>query len=77
MAFKQSFKYLKNEKITFIKVILKLECLFFQNIYVLFFIFYIHRAISTQTNPKSDLGEKKFAKWLLLYFAFLRKETIF
>jgi len=34
MAFKQSFKYLKNEKITFIKVILKLECLFHQNIYI-------------------------------------------
>jgi len=36
MAFKQSFKYLKNEKINFIKVILKLECLFDHYIYILF-----------------------------------------
>ncbi len=34
MVFKQSFKYLKNEKINFIKVILKLECLFYRNIYM-------------------------------------------
>jgi len=32
MVFKQSFKYFKNEKINFIEVILKLECLFYQNI---------------------------------------------
>jgi len=31
-----SFKYLKNEKIIFTKVILKLEGLFYQNIYILF-----------------------------------------
>jgi len=36
MVFKQSFKYLTNEKIIFIKAILKLECLFYQNIYLLF-----------------------------------------
>jgi hypothetical protein len=35
MVFKQSFKYLKNEKINLSKVILKLECLFYQNIYML------------------------------------------
>ena len=35
MVFKQNFKYLKNEKINFIKVILKLECLFYQNIYII------------------------------------------
>ncbi len=35
MAFKQRFKYEKNEKVNFIKVILKLECLFYQNIYIL------------------------------------------
>jgi len=33
MVFKQGFKYLKNEKISFIKVILKPACLFYQNIY--------------------------------------------
>ena len=36
MVFKQSFKYLKNDKINFIKVILKLECLVYQNIFILF-----------------------------------------
>jgi len=41
MVFKQSFKYLKNEKNNFIIVILKLECLFYQYKYVLFhFILY-------------------------------------
>ncbi len=41
MVFKQSFKYLKNEKINLSKVILKLECLFCQNIYIIssYFIF--------------------------------------
>jgi hypothetical protein len=34
MVFKQSFKYLKNEKINLSKVILKLECMFYQNIYI-------------------------------------------
>ena len=34
MVFKQSFKYLKNEKNNFIKVILKQECLFYQYIYI-------------------------------------------
>ena len=32
--FKQSFKYLKNKKINFSKVILKLECLLYINIYI-------------------------------------------
>jgi len=60
MVFKQSFKYLKNEKINFIKVIIKQECLFYQNIYIYYFIlFYIRRAILTQTNPKKGLIEKK------------------
>jgi hypothetical protein len=41
-------------------VILKLECLFYQSIYILYLIlFYIRRAISTQTNPKKGLIEKK------------------
>jgi len=58
MVFKQSFKYLKNKKINLSKVILKLECLFYQNIYY-FILFYIRRAILTQTNPKKGLIEKK------------------
>ena len=36
LVFKQSFKYSKNEKINLSKVILKLECLFYQNKYILF-----------------------------------------
>ncbi len=62
MVFKQSFKYLKNEKINFIKVILKLECLFYQKIYIYIYyliLFYIRRAILTQTNEKKPLIEKK------------------
>jgi len=51
----------KMKKINFIKVIIKLECLFYQNMYILFNLFYIRRPISTQTNPKSGLGEKKLA----------------
>jgi len=39
MAFKPSFKCFKNEKIIFIQVILKLESLLFQNIYI--FLYYI------------------------------------
>ena len=39
MFFKQSFKYFKNEKIILIQVTLKLECLFYQNIYILFCIY--------------------------------------
>jgi len=38
LAFKQSFKYLKNEKINLSKVFLKLECLFYLNIYILFYL---------------------------------------
>jgi hypothetical protein len=34
MVFKQRFKYLKNEKINFIRLILKQECLIYQNIYI-------------------------------------------
>jgi len=36
LVFKESFKYLKNEKINLSKVILKLECLFYQNIFIIF-----------------------------------------
>jgi len=49
MVFKQRFKYLTSEKINFIKVILKLECLFYHNI-----LFYIRRAILTQIQKRSN-----------------------
>jgi len=50
------------DDINFIKVILKLECLFYQNFYIYIYyciLFYIRRAISTQTNPKKGLIEEK------------------
>ena len=57
MVFKQSFKYLKNEKINFIKGILKLEYLFYQNTQILFHLILYSYFISTQTNdfPKKNL----------------------
>ena len=62
LVFKQSFKYLKNEIINLSKVILKLECLFYLNIYIYnFILFYIRRAILTQTNTKKGLIEKNIA----------------
>jgi hypothetical protein len=45
--------------INLIKVIIKLEGLFYQNIYILFDRCYVCRTISTQTNQKSVQGEKK------------------
>ncbi len=55
MVFKPSFKCLKNEK-SVIKVILKPECLFYQNIYIYFFIlFYIRRANLTQTKKSGSV----------------------
>ena len=60
MVFKQSFKYLKNKKIDFIKVILKLQYLLYLNIYIFcyYYILYICRAITTQKNPKSVTVKK-------------------
>ena len=40
MVFKPSFKCLKNEKINFIKVILKLDTLLSLNIYIILIILY-------------------------------------
>jgi len=65
LGFKQRFEYSKNEKINFIKVILKLECLFYHIIFC-FILFYIRRAISTQTNPKSATVEKKNLSYCII-----------
>ena len=54
MFFKQIIKYLNNEKINFIKVILKLEDLFYPN-----FFFIIRRAISIQTNSQKKANNRK------------------
>ncbi len=61
MVFKLSFKYLKNEKINLSKVILKLECLFYQNIYIYIILSYFIfvEPFLTQKNPKIGLIEKK------------------
>ena len=61
MVFKQSLKYLKNEKINLSKVILKMNvCSIRIYIYIYYFIlFYIRRAILTQTNLKKVPIEKK------------------
>jgi len=55
MVFKPSFKSFKNEKINLSQAFLKLETLLFQNMFLLFIIFYIDRAISTQAKKKSGL----------------------
>jgi hypothetical protein len=39
MIFKPSFKCFKNKKIIFIQVILRLECLFYQNKYIYIYIY--------------------------------------
>ncbi len=59
----------KNEKINFIKVILKLEFLIYKSIYiyVLFDHNYIRRAILTQTNPKKGQKEKKRTIYIYIY----------
>ena len=62
MVFKQSFKYLTNEKINFIKMILKLECLFYQNMYILFhLIFYSVSHFDSNKSKKSSNSKKKLA----------------
>jgi len=53
MVFKPSFKCLKNKKINFMQAILNLETFLYQNIYIYYFIiYYIYRAILTQTKKK-------------------------
>ena len=70
MVFKQIFKCLKNEKINFIKVILKLEYLLYQNIYMFYFnLLYIFRAISTQTNAKRSNGKKNLLFNSKIYYS--------
>ena len=62
MVFKPSFKYLKNEKDNFIKVILKLEYLFYQNIYIYIFLFHLFLYLFTHLDTKNSkivLKEKK------------------
>ena len=62
MVFKPSFKYLKNEKDNFIKVIPKLEYLFYQNIYIYIYLFHLFLYLFTHLDTKNSkivLKEKK------------------
>jgi len=59
MVFKQSFNYLKNEKINLSKVILKRECLFYLNIYLLFYLILYSKSHFDSKNPKKGPIEKK------------------
>jgi len=52
MVFKPSFKCFKNEKINLSQAFLKLETSQFPNSLCYFIIFYIDRAISTQTKKE-------------------------
>jgi len=55
---KQSFKYLKNEKINLSKVILKLEC-FSILIYILFYLILYSKSHFDSNKSKKGLIEKK------------------
>ena len=59
LVFKQNFKYLKNEKINLSKVILKLECLFYQNIYILFYLILYSKSRFDSNKCKKRSNRKK------------------
>ena len=62
MGFKQRFKYLRSEKINFIKLILKLGCLFYQNTYILFhLILYSWSHFDSNKSKKGSNRKKKLA----------------
>ncbi len=62
MIFKSSFKYLKNEKINLIKVILKLECFLYKNILILFnLIVYLLNHLDSKKNERIVLIEIKLS----------------
>jgi len=65
--FKQSFKYLKKEKINLRKVILKLDCLFYQNIYSLFHLVLYSQSHFDSNKPKKRSNRKK--TYFVYYFA--------
>ena len=59
LVFKQSFKYLKNEKINLSKVIIKLECLFYLNIYILFYLILYSKSHFDSNKSKKRSNRKK------------------
>ena len=59
LVFEQSFKYLKNKIINLSKVILKLECFFYLNIYILFYLILYSKSNFDSKKSKKSLIEKK------------------
>jgi hypothetical protein len=59
LVFKQSFKYLKNEIINLSKVILKLECLFYLNIYILHYLVSYSKRHFDSNKSKKRSNRKK------------------
>jgi hypothetical protein len=65
LVFKQSFKYLKNKIIILSKVILKLECLFYLNIYILFYLILYSKSHFDSNKCKKRSNRKKRTSYLL------------
>jgi len=61
MVFKPSFKCLKNKKINLSPAILKLDTLFYQNIYIFFHLILYSQSGFDSKKKKSGLREKKHA----------------
>jgi len=59
MVFRPNFEYLKNKKIIFIKVILKLECLFHYNRYILFHLILFSYSHFDSNKSKKSFNRKK------------------
>ena len=59
LVFKQSFNYLKNEKINLSKAIIKLECLFYLNIYILFYLILYSKSHFVSNKSKKRSNRKK------------------
>ncbi len=70
MVFKQSSKYLKNEKINFIKVILKIkiECLFYHNLYILFNLILYSKSHFDSNKCKKRSNRKKHAIYYFISY---------
>ena len=64
LVFKQSFKYLKNEIINLSKVILKLECLFYLNIYILFYLILYSKSHFDSNKSKKRSNRKKTTPYI-------------
>ena len=63
LVFKQSFKYLKNEKINLSKAILKLECLFYLNIFILFYLILYSKSHFYSNKSKKRSNRKKITSY--------------